>query len=1190
MYFFNFENFTPCVKCYSDCFSLDFLRCSVCRRGCHRSCLKISEKRFIELSKYEEHMYVCSDKCRIKKLPFQELTNKVFLDTVIGRRKIPCKICFRECAKSKNCAKCIVCMRSQHTYCIPVPTTHNIRQNSSYDYFVCSNRCELRLLPFSKLNDLEFYNEIFCIPVHSPDNNVVDKVIAMQPKSPVVSNFNKYNDNDCANNSNLGDKFSQVYCEYVNANEVPGVLNEGDPNNISVFHANAISLKKNLHAVEGIFRNCQNYPSIIAISETGLKSKINDNTVALAGYDLERHDSKTNKGGVALYIEDDIDYTVREDLGFKVRSCEDLWVEIKPPKNKNNSKTKMGSFIVGVIYRHPNTSYSFFSSRMCQIIEKLNKENKRFMIVGDININLLKFNLARKVTDYVNGLKSSGCNIHCKLPTRIYKNSISCIDHVYSNIDQQNVETSVILSDISDHFSTLTKIVNSQHFHKRQKDLYKRKFKISNVEKQNLLYDVKTFFESPPIQRLKTCPNVMANITTQFYQNVVEKYFPFKVVPKKALKFVDKPWFTKGIKISITNKNRLRYKMKGKYSEEAEIYYKRYRNILANLKTKAYNMYYTEKATAAQNNISKSWAIVNEIVKRKKSRETKISSIYNDEGKEVTDETEILNLINRHFSTIGTTMASNISHSNIDPLRYVKHDKPSSFFMKSTTLEEILKLIDSLDSKKAPGSDGVPCYLIKLTRYIIAPILCDLFNTCMRLSVFPDIFKIAEVKSLFKGGDRRVKGNYRPISLLPLFSKLFEKVIAKRLRSYFEANDILTYHQFGFRKSHSTELAVTNLYDSLLKKLDEKDITCAIFLDLAKAFDSVNHTILLQKLEKYGIRGIPLKFLESYLSNRWQYVKLNGKCSDLERIEIGVPQGSILGPLLFLLYINDLPNASNFFVKLFADDTFLSLSSQNFDDLKKKTNSEMKKVYSWLIANKLTLNVKKSKFMIISKRKGVNTNCFKLKINGVSLEKCSSYKYLGLLIDDGLTWKEHVKHVCQKLSKACGIISKIRHCVNINTLKTIYYALGYSYIRYCNIVWGNATKNTLKPLMAMQNRLIRIMTFAPFGRIDIDDLYLKLRLLGLEKIHYLEKSKFMYKYYNNKLPAYFNNYFENRDTISHSYNLRNRNPPRRILSTYAEKMIKNNGYDIWNTIPTNIKNCKNLKSFSEKLKKEILLV
>ena len=477
--------------------------------------------------------------------------------------------------------------------------------------------------------------------------------------------------------------------------------------------------------------------------------------------------------------------------------------------------------------------------------------------------------------------------------------------------------------------------------------------------------------------------------------------------------------------------------------------------------------------------------------------------------------------------------------------------------MKSTTLEEILKLIDSLDSKKAPGSDGVPCCLIKLTRDIIAPILCDLFNTCMRLSVFPDIFKIAEVKSLFKGGDRRVKGNYRPISLLPLFSKLFEKVIAKRLRSYFEANDILTYHQFGFRKSHSTELAVTNLYDSLLKKLDEKDITCAIFLDLAKAFDSVNHTILLQKLEKYGVRGLPLKLIESYLSNRWQYVKINGKSSELNCLNVGIPQGSILGPLLFLIYINDLPNASNFFVKLFADDTFLSLSCQNFKELEKKTNYEIKKIYNWLKANKLTLNITKSKFMIISKRKGVNTN-FKLKINGLRLERCSSYKYLGLFIDEGLTWKNHVKHICQKMSKVCGIISKIRHCVNMKTLKIVYYALGYSYLRYCNIVWGSASKNILKPLVALQNRILRIMTFAPFGRIDIDELYLKLRLLRLDKIHYLEKAKFMHRYYKNKLPSNFNNYFETQTAVTHSYNLRNRNPPRQILSIYAEKMIKYN--------------------------------
>ena len=221
--------------------------------------------------------------------------------------------------------------------------------------------------------------------------------------------------------------------------------------------------------------------------------------------------------------------------------------------------------------------------------------------------------------------------------------------------------------------------------------------------------------------------------------------------------------------------------------------------------------------------------------------------------------------------------------------------------------------------------------------------------------------------------------------------------------------------------------------------------------------------------------------MESYLSNRWQYVKLNSNSSDLERIDIGIPQGSILGPLLFLLYINDLPNASNFFVKLFADDTFLSLSSQNFNQLKKKVNNEIKKIFTWLTANKLSLNIKKSKFMIISKRKGIDFNSFKLKINGVKLDRCSSYKYLGLFIDDGLTWKSHVKHICQKLSRTCGIISKIRHCVDMKTRKMIYYALGYSYLRYGNIIWGNASKSVLKLLMITQNRILPIMTFNELG-------------------------------------------------------------------------------------------------------------
>ena len=233
--------------------------------------------------------------------------------------------------------------------------------------------------------------------------------------------------------------------------------------------------------------------------------------------------------------------------------------------------------------------------------------------------------------------------------------------------------------------------------------------------------------------------------------------------------------------------------------------------MLTKLKSKAFNIYFKEKAIEARNNISKSWGIVNQITKRKKVKSTVIPGLFNDDGIEVTNKTEVLNLLNCHFSTIGNSMANKLTNARTNPLDYIKHNKSSSLFMSPTTLDEIIKLIDNLDAKKAPGSDGIPCYLIKLTKLIIAPVLCNLFNVCMNVSSFPDIFKIAEVKSLFKGGDKRVRGNYRPISLLPLFSKLFEKVIAKRMRSYFDSNEILTNHQFGFRKSYSTEIATINL-------------------------------------------------------------------------------------------------------------------------------------------------------------------------------------------------------------------------------------------------------------------------------------------------------------------------------------------------------------------------------------------
>ena len=289
------------------------------------------------------------------------------------------------------------------------------------------------------------------------------------------------------------------------------------------------------------------------------------------------------------------------------------------------------------------------------------------------------------------------------------------------------------------------------------------------------------------------------------------------------------------------------------------------------------------------------------------------------------------------------------------------------------------------------------------------------------------------------------------------------------------------------RSHFSTEYAVLDIYEKL---------SCTIFLDLAKAFDSVDHQILLNKLSKYGFADNFLDFFTSYLSSRSQFVKVGTHSSCHLPIKYGVPQGSILGPLLFLVFINDLPDATRFFIKLFADDTFLCAQNADMEMLEKEVNVEINKVYEWLAANKLTLNISKSKFMIISNKKSSLDN-FQVSINDTKLERCQQYKYLGVIIDRNLTWKTHIEYISNKISKVCGSLAKLRHSVNSKILIEIYHALIHSYVRYGILTWGNACDNALNSLQVILNRAIRIMTFAPFGRIDVQAIFKELGILDV---------------------------------------------------------------------------------------------
>ena len=323
-------------------------------------------------------------------------------------------------------------------------------------------------------------------------------------------------------------------------------------------------------------------------------------------------------------------------------------------------------------------------------------------------------------------------------------------------------------------------------------------------------------------------------------------------------------------------------------------------------------------------------------------------------------------------------------------------------------------------------------------------------------AIFPDILKISKVSPLHKKECKLDFRNYRPISLLSVFSKIFEKTVYTRIYTYLVKNNLVFEKQYGFRSNYSTNHALISITERIKDFVDSGNYVCGIFIDLEKAFDTVNHEILCEKLNFYGLRGNINNLIRSYLYNRKQFVAINGFNSDLKHLASGVPQGSSLGPLLFLIYINDfrlcLERTES---GHFADDTFILFSSAKLGSIESVVNFELKLASKWLKLNKLSLNADKTKLIFFrSKQHPLNYNQIFIKFNGVKLMPVDHVKYLGMYLDKYLSWNHHVFQLSNKLSRANGILSKLRHYAPFKTVLQVYYAIFYSHLTYgCN-VWG----------------------------------------------------------------------------------------------------------------------------------------
>jgi hypothetical protein len=749
--------------------------------------------------------------------------------------------------------------------------------------------------------------------------------------------------------------------------------------------------------------------------------------------------------------------------------------------------------------------------------------------------------------------------------------NLTLLDHFWCNF-QKNNKVITLSNPVSDHLPIMFEFDLKQkisHQNVKFRNFSNLQYDIFNQNKEELFsnYQVNENNE----------PNFELNRLTSFITAIVNKYFP--IMNKSiSVKRLNMPWIDDTVITLINKKHRLFRLLKQNIISHR--YFNAYSKLLKILIAKLKCKYFNNKFIANGSDSRKSWQLINFILGRGKRSKIKTIKLMN--GTTVDNPDIIAEEFNRHFSTIPIITQSRLAN----PLHNYEHLVPFndlSLNLEPSTPNEVKSVLREL--KKNQNASELPVKFLKIILQELSSLLSSIFNMCVVHGCWPDSLKIARIVPVFKTGNPGTVNNYRPISILPIIDKIFEKLVYVRLNNFINNCNILSNNQYGFRKSRDTQQATLKLIYSVIPALERNETAACVFLDFSKAFDTVDHKLLLTKLYRYGVRDRALNLFRSYLLGRKHFVVVNDCESSCIDCNVGVPQGSCLGPLLYILYSNDLNYLFNMLnMIMFADDTSLIVTSRYPTIISARLNNVLQKISDWCNFNKLAINPSKTKLMVFGAKKAEIPDIY---LDGEVVERVKLFKYLGFNLNNRLTHKEHIAGIVSKLRRFKYISFKIGKYMTCEAAKTFYYGMVYSVFCYGTLVWGGSAANAyFKKLQSLQNTIV-FNLFAKTGdtKQNVSILFKRHKILKIFDVYKIKTCVTIYNViHNNSLPFMYDLLSEL--ILNHNYPTRHRRnfqlPIPRVLAIKYNLLYQ--ALKQWNSLDVATRDINNVHLFKRSLR------